>query len=259
MPVGPMVMNTQEELSGLGNDHIFDSGSNLNAVVIMAKAPVSNEVKTRLIPPFEPETAALLYYGFLLDKIEQVKTIEARRFVAFAPKTSGSFFRSIIPPGFSLISQVGKDLGDRLAHVSKQLFESGAKKVMMLDSDTPNLPPDLIRDGISRLDDVDVVVGPCEDGGYYLIGMRSWVPELFHDIPWSTSEVVEMTVKKAHSLDLSVWLLDKWYDVDTVIDLERLKRNLQAPDMNCFFCENTYYYLSTGRLGSLPHSPHDPL
>jgi len=64
----------------------------------MAKAPVPNEVKTRLIPPLDPETASLLYYGFLLDKIEQVKTIEARHFVAYTPQTSGSFFKSIMLP-----------------------------------------------------------------------------------------------------------------------------------------------------------------
>ena len=219
---------------------VFDTGSNLNTVVIMAKAPVPNEVKTRLIPPLEPEAASLLYHSFLLDKIEQVKSIEANRFVAYAPPTSESFFRSIMPPGFSLISQVGEDLGERLANVSKILFELGAEKVVMLDSDTPNLPTDRIHEALSRLDEVDVVLGPCEDGGYYLIGMRSWVPELFHGIPWSTSEVADMTIKKAQSLDLSVSLLDRWYDVDTLIDLERLKRDLQLPDKNCFFCENTY-------------------
>lgn len=215
-------------------------GSNLNAVVIMAKAPVPKEVKTRLIPPLEPEAASLLYHGFLLDKIIQVKSIEARRFVAYTPPTAGSFFRSITPPGFSLISQAGEGLGERLKNVSKILFESGAKKVLMLDSDTPNLPTVLIRDGLSRLDEADVVVGPCEDGGYYLIGMRSWIPELFHGIPWSTSEVADMTIKKAQSLDLSVFLLDRWYDVDTVFDLERLKTDLHLPDKNCFYCENTY-------------------
>ncbi len=225
-------------------DHVSDPGSNLNAVVIMAKAPVPNEVKTRLVPPLEPEAASLLYHSFLLDKIEQVKSIEARRFVAYTPQTSESFFMSIMPPGFSLINQVGEDLGERLANVSKILFESGAKKVMMLDSDTPNLPTVLIREGLSRLNDVDVVVGPCEDGGYYLIGMRSWVPELFRGIPWSTSGVADLTIKKAQSLDLSVSLLDRWYDVDTVIDLERLKNDLQLPDKNCFFCENTYRAIS---------------
>ncbi len=86
----------------LATDHVFDTGSNLNAVVIMAKAPVPNEVKTRLIPPLESEAASLLYHSFLLDKIEQVKSIEARHFVAYTPQTSESFFRSIIPPGFDL-------------------------------------------------------------------------------------------------------------------------------------------------------------
>ncbi len=217
----------------------FETGSSMNAVVIMAKAPVPNEVKTRMIPPLEPEAAALLYQSFLLDKIEQVKNIEAHRYVAYTPQTSESFFRSIMPPGFSLISQVGADLGERLAGVSKRLFEEGAEKVVMLDSDTPNLPTDHIREALSRLDEVDVVLGPCEDGGYYLIGMRSWVPELFSGILWSTSEVADMTVKKAKFLDLSVSLLDRWYDVDTVIDLERLKRDLQLPNKKSFFCENT--------------------
>ncbi|MBU4221902.1 MAG: hypothetical protein KKA10_09810 [Euryarchaeota archaeon] len=67
---------------------VFDTGSNLNAVIIMAKAPVPNEVKTRLTPPLEPEEASLLYYSFLLDKLEQVKSIEAHRYVAYTPQTS---------------------------------------------------------------------------------------------------------------------------------------------------------------------------
>lgn len=223
----------------LATDHVFDIGSNLNAVVIMAKAPVPNEVKTRLIPPLEPEEASILYHSFLLDKIEQVKSIDAHRCVAYTPQTSESFFMSIVPPGFSLINQAGENLGERLAGVSKRLFEEGAEKVVMLDSDTPNLPIDRIREALSRLDEVDVVLGPCEDGGYYLIGMRSWVPELFSGIPWSTSEVAKLTFKKAKSLDLSVFLLDKWYDVDTVIDLKRLKKDLDMQSGKSCFCENT--------------------
>lgn len=223
--------------------HGFDKGSNLDAVVIMAKAPIPDEVKTRLTPPLRPEAASLLYHNFLLDKIEQVKILEASLFVAYTPKTSESFFKSIVPARFSMICQKGEDLGERLSNVSKILFESGAKKVLILDSDTPSLPTILIQDGLSRLDDVDVVVGPCEDGGYYLIGTRSWIPELFQGIPWSTSEVANLTIAKARSLDLSVFLLNRWYDIDTMTDLKRLKRSLQLPDKNCFFCNNTYRVL----------------
>ncbi|MDO8726142.1 MAG: TIGR04282 family arsenosugar biosynthesis glycosyltransferase [Candidatus Methanoperedens sp.] len=217
----------------------------MNAVVIMAKAPVPKEVKTRLIPPLSPEEASSLYHYFLLDKITQVKSIkEARHFVAYTPVTSESFFRSLMPSGFILINQVGADLGERLANVSKNLFDQGAEKVIILDSDSPNLPTDHIREGLSILDEVDVALGPCEDGGYYLIGMRSFMPELFRGIPWSTSEVAELTMKKAKAFGLSVSLLPEWYDVDTMIDLERLKRDMDSPVNNCYFCENTYRSLT---------------
>lgn len=217
----------------------------MNAIVIMAKAPIPNRVKTRLTPPLEPEEASLLYHSFLLDKIEQVKSIEAHRYVAYTPQTSESFFRSIMPSEFSLISQEGEDLGEKLSNVSNGLFAQGAEKVVMLDSDTPNLPTDLIREALSRLIEVDVVLGPCEDGGYYLIGMRSWIPEIFHGILWSTADVAKMTVKKAQALGLRVFLLERWYDVDTIMDLKRLKRDLGRPDDNCFLCENTYRAISS--------------
>ncbi|MCG2735448.1 MAG: glycosyltransferase [Candidatus Methanoperedenaceae archaeon] len=132
-----------------------------------------------------------------------------------------------------------------MANVSNGLFAQGAEKVVMLDSDTPNLPSDLIREALSGLDDVDVVLGPCEDGGYYLIGMRSWVPDLFRGIPWSTADVTKMTVKKAQTLGLKVLLLERWYDVDTIMDIKRLKRDLGRTTKNCFFCENTYRAISS--------------
>jgi rSAM/selenodomain-associated transferase 1 len=217
---------------------------NMYALVIMAKAPVPNEVKTRLTPPLKPEEASYLYQNFLLDKIEQVKSIETRRFISYTPEKSETFFRSIVPSGFSLISQAGADLGEKLVNVSNGLFAQGAEKVMMLDSDTPNLPTDYIKEALSLLDEVDVVIGPCEDGGYYLIGMRSFMPELFIGIPWSTSRVAELTIMKAQKLGLTVSLLQEWYDIDTAIDLKRLKKDLDSPSENCFFCENTFRTLS---------------
>jgi rSAM/selenodomain-associated transferase 1 len=238
-------MNDELHLSQNTGSPDQDLNINMNAVVIMAKAPLPNQVKTRLTPPLEPETACWIYYNFLLDKIGQVKRIrEARHFVAYTPETSEPFFRSTIPPGFSLINQVGADLGERLSGVSKRLFAQGAEKVVILDSDTPNLPTGYIRDGLARLDDVDVVMGPCEDGGYYLIGMRSYVPGIFRGIIWSTSQVAELTMKKAQDLGLSISLLDIWYDVDNVIDLKRLKKDLDSPSGNCFFCENTQHAIS---------------
>jgi rSAM/selenodomain-associated transferase 1 len=207
----------------------------------MAKAPIPNNVKTRLTPPLAPSEASSLYHGFLLDKIEQIKCIEeARPFIAYTPQSSESFFKNIIPPRFSLINQKGKDLGEILTNVSWELFAQGAEKVIMLDSDTPNLPVDHIRDGLLRLDEVDVVLGPCEDGGYYLIGMRAFNPQIFSGIPWSTALVTELTMKKVRELGLTISVLPGWYDVDTEKDLLRLMRDIDLPSNTCFFCKNTH-------------------
>ncbi len=215
----------------------------MNAIVIMAKAPFPNKVKTRLMPPLEPEEASDLYHNFLLDKIEQVRSIsDVHPFIAYTPGTAEAFFRSILPPGFELISQSGAGLGERLADISKYLFRQGFRKVVLLDSDTPNLPPGFIKDAILRLDEVDVVLGTCEDGGYYLMGLRSYQPVLFKGIPWSTSQVAELTIGKAQSLGLKISLLDTWYDVDTFEELLRLKRELDSSpenQKNLFFCNNT--------------------
>ena len=135
-----------------------------------------------------------------------------------------------------------------MANVSHELFAKGAVKVVLLDSDTPNLPVDHIREGLSRLNEVDVVLGPCEDGGYYLIGMKAFIPEIFSGIPWSTALVTEFTLKKVHELGLTVSMLPVWYDVDTEKDLRRLMRDLEFPSNNCFFCENTHRFLSLMRI-----------
>jgi hypothetical protein len=217
----------------------------MNAIVIMAKAPIPNEVKTRLVPPLDPETASELYKNFLLDKIEQTRSIVgAHLFLAYTPETAETAFKDIVPQEFTLIRQVGADLGKRLANISGNLFHQGFKKVVLLDSDTPNLPSRLIREALQRLDAFDVVIGPCEDGGYYLIGLRSSMPELFRNIPWSTSEVVELTVRKVVKKGTTVSLLNKWYDVDTVKDLVRLKRDLESRPHIGSFCKNSYLALS---------------
>jgi rSAM/selenodomain-associated transferase 1 len=212
------------------------------AIVIMAKAPLPDQVKTRMIPSLDPWTVSNLYHNFLLDKIEQVKNVEAQAFIAYTPETEFDFFRSIVPPGFNLINQVGADLGERLANISKRLFVLGFKKVLILDSDTPNLPVEYIKKGLEQLDNNDVVIGPCEDGGYYMIGLKADQPHLFRDIPWSTSRVTELTMNKAQSSGLIVSILAKWYDIDTLEDLLRLKNEMDLLSNNrktSFLCENT--------------------
>lgn len=216
-----------------------------DAVVVMAKAPEAFRVKTRLTPPLDPETASHLYHCFLLDKLEQVRCLVGiSPVVAYTPRDSIDFFKSIQPAGFTLIPQNGEDLGERLANISQYFFEQEYDKVVILDSDSPNLPCSHIYHSLQCLDTTDVVIGPCMDGGYYLIGMGKQMPELFLDIPWSTSKVMVSTMEKAGDMGITVSLLNEWYDVDTWDDLVRLKQDLENPQDGSFVCENTYNVLS---------------
>lgn len=221
----------------------------MDAVVIMAKVPRPNEVKTRLTPPLDPESSSRLYCSFLLDKLEQVNDLKGiNPMIAYTPHESSDFFKSILPTGFSLIPQNGANLGERLANVSGCIFKQGFNKVVILDSDSPNLPSQYIYDSLACLDKADAVVGPCFDGGYYLIGFNSYMPELFHDIPWSSSRVTELTIEKAANCGKTILLLNEWYDVDTWEDLLRLKRDLERPLPGSFFCKNTYHNLKILKL-----------
>ena len=113
------------------------------------------------------------------------------------------------------IPQGRGDLGDRLSRISHQVFLREYRKVIILASDTPHLPRDVIRSAIARLDEIDVVLGPCDDGGYYLIGLRFRAPTLFAGIPWSTAQVLDRTIQRAQEAGMTWELLPPGYDIDT--------------------------------------------
>src|SRR5437879_4025275 len=202
------------------------------AVAIMAKAPRGGEVKTRLCPPLSLADAAELYRRFLLDRIEPVG---ARRTaglaVAYTPTEARTFFEEIAP-GFVLVPQRGADLGDRLANTLGTLLERGHRGALAIDSDTPTLPLGFLQQALDLVmtPEIDVVLGPTEDGGYYLIGLRTVHRELFEAMAWSTREVLPETVRRAGAKGLRVACLPTWYDIDTPDDLARLRASLAAAD-----------------------------
>ena len=208
-----------------GTDH-------LPAVVtIMAKAPRAGVGKTRLCPPLSPDEAAGLYRCFLLDTIDRIRALEgASVAIAHAAATDRAFFEDACPE-LVLVAQHGPDLGTRLANVFDQLFGRGFRAVLAMGADTPTLPGEFLRRALDALADprLDLALGPTEDGGYYLIGLRAPRPELFEGIPWSTSRVFDETMRRARAVTLNVAVLPRWYDVDTIDDLRRLRASLAGP------------------------------
>jgi rSAM/selenodomain-associated transferase 1 len=226
----------------------------MRAAAVMARMPIPGQVKTRLVPPLTHAEAARLYAGFLRDAIDRLGRLDdIRPFVACTPPVAERYFAGIVPPGFSCIPQTGEDLGERLASVAGALFSRGARMVVLCDSDSPTLPGRYIGEAFRRLDETDIVIGPCDDGGYYLIGMKRHDHCLFSGIPWSSPQVTERTVAAAERKNLSVSLLEPWYDVDTAADLDRLCHAIAAMPEGSTVARHTRRALT--EIGLLPRTP----
>jgi glycosyltransferase A (GT-A) superfamily protein (DUF2064 family) len=137
---------------------------------------------------------------------------------------------ALAPPGFDLVAQQEGDLGARLTALLDGLLAAGHPAAIAIDSDSPTLPMEYVAEAAAVLVNgaADVVLGPCDDGGYYLVGVRESRPALFEDIPWSTDAVLAATLERARRLDLGVSVLPPWFDVDTEGDLRRLHTEMRA-------------------------------
>ena len=203
-----------------------------NALIVVAKRPQSGQTKTRLTPPLTPEAAAQLYEAFLGDTLDLMRRVpDARRIIAYLPEGEEDYFRALAPD-FDLLAQKGNDLGERLDNALTYCLTSGFGKAVIMDSDSPTLPAECIADAFAALDAADLVLGPCDDGGYYLIGLKRPAPRLLREVQMSTPNVMSDTLALAESDGLTVHLLDTWYDVDTAAELERLEAELRSLNGN---------------------------
>jgi len=210
------------------------------AVGIMAKAPSTGSVKTRLTPPLTAEEASALSACFLRDTANNVCQQPADGVIVFTPAERRKSFDGIAPKSFQLLAQRGESLGDRLLNATSDLVASGYDSISLINSDSPTLPPAILLSAIEALEPEGdrLVLGPAEDGGYYLIGLKKPHQILFDSIAWSTSEVLAHTVERAEQISLPVVMLPKWYDVDDAATLERLRRELFSYN---HFSENGYH------------------
>jgi rSAM/selenodomain-associated transferase 1 len=196
-------------------------------VVIMAKRPAVGQTKTRLSPPLTAEEAAALYEAMLRDTIALVAGLEGVTLaIAVTPPEAIGAFRSMGPSDAILLAVAGADIGDCLIQALGALLAAGHSSAIAINSDGPTLPAAYLRQAVARLEDADLVLGPSEDGGYYLIGLKRRQPELFRGIEWSSERVTAQTLDRAEALGLGVALLPPWYDVDTPADLDRLRAEL---------------------------------
>lgn len=202
-------------------------------LIIIAKEPQIGTTKTRLSPPLKLSEAAGLFEALLLDTIDLVSSINKIDLaVAVTPPESIGYFERKTPKGTIFIPVTCLDIGDCLKQVFNELFQLGYPKILAFNSDGPSLPKEFIHRAIILLDRHDVVYGPSEDGGYYIVGLKKIYPEIFSDIEWSTSQVLEQSLAKARKANLRVSLLPEWYDIDTARDLKRLMEDFDSLPAN---------------------------
>jgi rSAM/selenodomain-associated transferase 1 len=210
------------------------------AIAVMAKAPRPGQVKTRLVPPLTASSAAMLSASFLRDITENIALAATAApihgYVAYAPAGLELSFDGMLADGTRLVLADGigvsvssvEGFGRSLLQAAQELFARGHDAVCLLNSDSPTLPTRLLVQAAATLaaSGDRVVLGPAEDGGYYLIGMKAPHTQLFRDIVWSTDRVAEQTRARARALGLPIVELATWYDVDDHASLQRLCREL---------------------------------
>lgn len=199
------------------------------ALLVVAKRPAPGQTKTRLCPPLTGQQAADLYRCLLLDTLELARSVpDVYPIIAYLPQDATSYFKELAPD-LSLLPQKGMDLGERLDNALTHCLQSGFRQAVIMNSDGPTLPVASLQRAFELLDGgADVVLGPCEDGGYYLIGVTAPRPTLFRGVQMSTATVMDETLERAKTAGLSVAKLPPWYDVDTAADLLRLAAELRG-------------------------------
>jgi uncharacterized protein len=198
----------------------------------MAKAPRLGRAKTRLRGFLTDQEAETLAGAFFVDTVRHAQTTGLEIIIAFTPGGSSDELRSLIRTPDALIwtEQPDGDLGERLVAASEFARSSGLWPVVFLGTDSPNLPDDMVRSAIKQIEvgEADLVLGPCSDGGCYLIAYSRPSPELFQNVPWSTSEVFARMYSNAERLGYRITVLEAWYDVDEPEDLRRLSGDILA-------------------------------
>lgn len=200
---------------------------NSNALIVVAKRPAPGKTKTRLSPPLTPEQASALYESFLFDTLDQMRQVDdALHVIAYLDECD--YFQRIAPD-FELIPQEGDGLGERLDHALTSYLSCGYQHAVIMDSDSPTLPTDYLSQAFKILSDgADVVLGPCDDGGYYLIGIKRPAPRLLREVHMSTPTVAAETIALAKDEGLNLISLPTWYDVDDAASLSRLRQEIEA-------------------------------
>ena len=202
-----------------------------NCILFFVKSPKQGQVKRRLATSLGETVATALYTTFVCDALATLDTCGARVVVCFSPPEAKKSLVAWLGQHYAYLPQRGGDLGQRMNNGFIDTFGRGFQQVIIVGSDIPDLPRDVIEDAFASLETRDAVLGPSFDGGYYLIGFKrdTFQPLVFEGIRWGTETVFQETINRFRAKGLSLDILPTWNDIDTLIDLKDFfQRNRQT-------------------------------
>lgn len=190
-------------------------------LLIFVKYPEPGKVKTRLAKNIGSENAAILYRKMAESIIYELsKLTDYKKIIFFDPPDRKKDVVGWLKfNGLSFISQEGNSLGEKMSNAFSHAFSLGAANAVVVGTDCPQIATETIEKAFEKLETSDVVIGPSYDGGYYLLGLRRLIPELFYDIDWGTNLVFDQTMKRLRRDRIKSECLEMLRDVDTVEDL----------------------------------------
>lgn len=195
-----------------------------NALLIFVKNLIYGRVKTRLAATVGSDKAMKIYQQLLQHTNSVCKNIKADKIVFYCDFIEEDIWEK---EEFKKEIQAGNDLGERMKNALVKAFESGFEKVIIIGTDCPQINESILENAFTKLDHFEVVLGPANDGGYYLTGMKKLHPFLFKNIKWSTVSVLKETINRCKKKNLSYFLLPELIDIDEEKDLVHLKENFQ--------------------------------
>jgi rSAM/selenodomain-associated transferase 1 len=204
-----------------------------NALIIFIKTPIPGLVKTRLQPDLAEEESAELYSAFLKDLDKKFESSDD--FICWYAVSPENFDANILEQIVHFdkyFLQVGVDLGERMHNAFQTLFSKGYEKIVLIGSDLPTISVDIVSQALQGLETKDCVIGPSKDGGYYLIALSKLYSDLFKDLPWSTSLVLEKTIELLDKNGLTYKLLAEYEDIDTHKELLAFYEDLKDKPKN---------------------------
>lgn len=193
--------------------------NNEKALIIIAKYPGNDNVKTRLKGLMSHEKRIELYIYLLNQTLKKLGSITGvDTFIAFTPEDSEAYFSRF---NIELIPLYEGDLGASMFSAFKEVFESGYHKAALVGADIPDLSESIILNAFDVLTSNDLVYGPAKDGGYYLVGMNKLIKEVFENVPWSSAQTLKKSLDQAKQFGYTVGFTETLSDIDTIEDVKR--------------------------------------